>query len=242
LFDLGQASDSPATLIDLSDYPSLASWIPNGGFVFRPNAALPIGTVIFDAEKGYNHAFLAQQKRNFFGQNDSLKVQFGNSSAIVNARLLRLSPNSDAALIKVDTPNLLKKVELADNYTISVGEHVISVGFTAGASPTVGGNSTDQLRKNANSLPKPLATDGIVLTSNPAIKIGNGVTLGGAQGDVKLLSNNSIGAANSGGPGFNKSGKVIGLLNYREQASGATATELIPIKYGTDLIALSQQP
>jgi serine protease Do len=65
--------------------------------------------------------------------------------------------------------------------------------------------------------------------------------VGGASGDVIQMSINSTGAGNSGGPVFNKSGKVIGLFTYGRSKGGAATTEAIPIKYGRDLL-MSQHP
>jgi serine protease Do len=98
------------TRIDLSDsdYKNLKDWVPSsGGFVFLKDlAALPSGTEgnVPDPTKGGTHTF--------FGRNDVLEVRFANSRISANANLVRSSNDSDAALIKVDTPQQLNKVDI----------------------------------------------------------------------------------------------------------------------------------
>jgi len=59
-------------------------------------------SVTFRPKKGGN--------RTFFGRNDVLEVRFANSRLSANANLVRSSNDSDAALIKVDTPQRLNTV------------------------------------------------------------------------------------------------------------------------------------
>ena len=90
-------------------------------------------------------------------------------------------------------------------------------------------------------MPQPFVSEGIVAVISPAVKSENGVTVGGAMGDVIQMSINSTGAGNSGGPVFNKAGKVIGLFTYGRSNGGAETTEAVPIKYGRELL-LTQHP
>jgi len=94
-------------LIDLSDdaFSDLKAWVPaTGGIVFMKDLALAIGAErnVPDPKKGGN--------RTFFGRNDVLEVRFANSRLSANANLVRSSNDSDAALIKVDTPQRLNTV------------------------------------------------------------------------------------------------------------------------------------
>ncbi|MGH6812274.1 MAG: trypsin-like peptidase domain-containing protein [Methylocella sp.] len=228
-------------LIDLSDdaFSDLRRWVPaSGGIVFMKDLPRLIGTEgnIPDPSKS--------DKRTFFGRNDVLEVRFANSRGSANANLVNFSNASDAALIKVDTPQQLKKLDIAADDTVTVGETVIAVGFPAVAAPTVAESETienGQNRQIRDEVPQPFVSEGIVAVISPAVKTENGVTFGGKQGDVIQMSINSTGSGNSGGPVFNKSGKVIGLFTYGKRGGGAVTTEAVPIKYGRDLL-LSQHP
>lgn len=221
--------------IDLSDddYAFLKRWVPaSGGIVFARDVAFPVGQGnIPDPAKGGTHTF--------FGRNDVLEVRFANSRLSANANLVRFSNDSDAALIKVDTPQQLHKVDIAPDDRVTVGEPVMALGYPAVAEETVARSTTvenGQYRENTETVPLPFVTEGIVALVSPAVKTENGVTVGGTMGDVIQMTINSTGAGNSGGPVFNKEGKVIGLFTYGISAGGANTSGAVPIKYGRDLL------
>jgi serine protease Do len=232
-------------VIDLQNderYEDLYDWVPaNGGIIFSPNIPIAIGdegNIPRPSQSGNIG------NRTFFGRNDKLDVQFANSRGLSNASLVNFSNYSDAALIKVDTPQQLKKLNIATDDTVTVGEPVIAIGFPGVATPVKAvGFTIENFQKRGivDIVPQPFVSEGIVAVISPAVKTENGVTFGGAQGDLIQMSINSTGSGNSGGPVFNKNGVVIGLFTYDKQRGGAQTTIAIPIKYGRDLL-MSQHP
>ncbi|MGH6937337.1 MAG: trypsin-like peptidase domain-containing protein [Methylocella sp.] len=149
------------TLIVLSDrrYAHLKQWVPSsGGYVFMKGVAHVGGPGNKpDASKG--------DTKTFFGRNDVLEVRFANSRLSANATLQRVSKESDAALIKVDTPQQLKKIDIAADDEVTVGEPVIALGYPSVAGETSAISTTVEnglIRTNTDYVPQPFVSEGIV--------------------------------------------------------------------------------
>jgi len=149
------------TLIDLSDrdLAYVRRWVPSsGGYVFLKGFAHVGGPGNFpNPSKG--------DTKTFFGRNDQLEVRFANSRLSSNAIFERDSKESDAALIKIDTPKRLKKLDIADDDTVTVGEPVVALGYPSVAETTRVMSTTidnSQVRTNTDFVPLPFVSEGIV--------------------------------------------------------------------------------
>ncbi|HMD41392.1 MAG TPA: trypsin-like peptidase domain-containing protein [Candidatus Acidoferrum sp.] len=177
--------------------------------------------------------------KNFEGRNDYLDVTFAKNRIRIPAKLVRISDRNDVAMVKVDTPETLKKIELNDNYdTIKVGDQVVTLGYP-GVSGAVYGvaASHDILAQQASVREVP----------DPTLSVGNvGRILRGATGsdeakvfagDYYQLTINSTGAGNSGGPVIDTKGRVVAIftlgIKRDVQISGA-----VPIRYGMELMSV----
>jgi|GEM_PF-1085892 serine protease Do len=240
------AKKSKPQRIDLNqaDYREARSWSPNdGGFVFTPGVAYTYGPgKAPDATKN--------DHRIFEGRNDKFEVRFPNTITSVNASFVRASDETDAALLKIDTPQKLKAVILArepaegDPPIVSVGATVFVLGFPAIAEKTY--MNKEQIQKGGwknltEEVPKPFISEGIVSLVAPRLTSNNLVTTRGEYGELLQLSINSTGAGNSGGPVFNSEGKVVGVFTSRITGGGATNSGAVPIRFGQELLRFQRE-
>jgi serine protease Do len=175
------------------------------------------------------------------GRNDFLNVTFPKNRERVQSKLIRISDTADVAMVKVDMPRALKKLELYDNYTtIAQGDEIFVLGYPA-VSPEVTGviASKEALTPTMESR----------LIPDPTLSVGNigriirgkaGLTEAtiSSFGDTYQLTVNSTGAGNSGGPVLDDQGRVVGLFTYSKmlRANDARITFAVPIRFGMDLM------
>ncbi len=203
------------------------SWIPITGGVFESQR------VVERRPENY---------KGFEGQNIYLDVTFALNKLRFPATVARVSDRHDAALIKINTPQPVKKVELLDNYDqVAVGSPVTIMGYPA-VSPQVfvSTNSVDAMsgERQTVSVPDPTVTP----TSIGRIFRGRMQPTGGTiydyrsgMGDTYQLSSNETGAGNSGGPVFDEKGRVIGIFTYGNTVD-VTLLYCIPIRFGMELM------
>lgn len=178
------------------------------------------------------------------GENSIFNVTFPNSSLRVKAQLGTVSPEHDAALIKIDAAaGKLTRVNLKDNYdSIKDGETVVVLGYPGiSARSYVVMQSQDTFNRGTD-----VASIGDVSVNQGNIsKIIRGKIEGNQQlavfsprGDAYELGINTTGSGNSGGPVFDVSGSVIGIFTggQREASGGASLSWAIPIRYGIALL------
>lgn len=241
LFELGGGPNAKdpklrkPVVIDLRsrEFDDLNSWVPeSGGFIFPSRVAVPIGNYnIPDPSKN--------EQRSFEGRNEKLEVRFPGSRLGVNASLVRASPDSDAALIKIDSPQTLEKLELSQDDAVTIGEKVVVLGYPAVSVENRQRQMTEengQVRLHSETIPEATVTDGIVSKVSSGYKQKDGVTLYSDIGETIQLSVVATGGGNSGGPVFNSSGKVIGLFTYGKRSGDTRVTLAVPIKFGRDLL------
>jgi S1-C subfamily serine protease len=176
------------------------------------------------------------------GRNDYLDVTFARNRVRIPGKLARVSDQIDVAMVKVDIPRSLQELELYDNYeSINPGDEILVLGYPA-ASPVVVGaiESQDGLRRGSEAKVIP----------DPTLSVGNiGRVIRGSAGfnegtyslfgDVYQLTVNSTGPGNSGGPVFDKRGRVIGI--FTSGTTGDTKiTFAVPIRYGIELMGTNR--
>jgi len=124
----------------------------------------------------------------------TIKVKFKDGYT-TDAEIVTSIPASDVALLRlIDPPDNITIAETTDSNTVRVGEPVFVIGAPFGIEQTLS-------------------------VGNLSGRINRGLMAGGAP--VSLLqTDTAINQGNSGGPLFNKDGKVIGIVSFILSKSG----------------------
>src|SRR5262245_33432945 len=177
------------------------------------------------------------------GRNDSLYVTFQKTELRIPAKLARVSDRHDAAMVKIDLPEPVRKVELFDNYdSVKSGDSATTLGYPGGSPQEIG-----VIRSKASGYFAPSSQVGVI--PNPTLSVGYVSRILRTQdapgkdpiismmGDIYQLTINTTGGGNGGGPVFDDHGKVTAIFTYGLgsdfQASGA-----VPIKFAKELMGV----
>lgn len=183
------------------------------------------------------------------GESTYMNVTFAKTDSRINARMVQASTNHDVAMLKVDHVAKFAPVDLKeDGSDVAQGQKIAVMGYP-GISPTVVyGKATQEFgRASANGdvkvVPDPTITDGTIGKIIRGSNLSNNAELSGyysPMGEYYQLTASQTGAGNSGGPVFDKDGKVIAIFAASiTSQEGARITFAIPIKYGLDLMHLN---
>jgi serine protease Do len=137
---------------------------------------------------------------------DQIKVKL-NDQREFDAKIVGRDPNTDIALLKIESGEDLPAVKLGDSDALEVGQWVLAIGSPFGLEHTV--------------------TAGIVSAK--------GRVIGSGPYDDFIQTDASINPGNSGGPLLNLKGEVIGI-NTAIVASGQGIGFAIPINLAKDII------
>ncbi len=184
----------------------------------------------------YNRQMLESGVKFIDGVSAYLDVTFANNSLRTPAKVVRISNVHDVAMIKIELPESLGKVDMYDSKEIEPGNTVVVMGYP-GLSPDqyVANRSQDGFNRNPNivKVPVPTLSTGnigrLVKGKTGSDKVDDYLNV---LGDYYQLTVNSTGSGNSGGPTFDDQGRVIGIYS----AGNDKVSYSIPIKYAIELM------
>ena len=138
---------------------------------------------------------------------DQIKVKL-NDDAEFDAEVVGRDPNTDLALLKINSENDLPVLKMGDSDKLKIGQWVVAIGSPFGLERTV--------------------TAGIVSAK--------GRVIGSGPYDDFIQTDASINPGNSGGPLLNMNGEVVGI-NTAIIASGTGIGFAIPVNLASGIIA-----
>ena len=224
--DARQRDNLPYINLDSSsaDTTTLRNWIPSSGFVFDNRSATPLG---------------GGGTRTLVGRNEVFEVRFPGTRLSINATLVRASTDADVALIKIDAPITLSKVELDASDNLHIGEKVIVLGYPSVASQfNVAFMTADPggTQRHLEEVPMPSVNEGIVSSLGATNKQEDGLSTYSGKGVLFQMTINTAGSGSSGSPVFNAAGKVVGVFTAGFSAGNARVTGAVPISYARGLL------
>ncbi len=181
---------------------------------------------------------ISSGQREFFGRNEVLTVQFPGTRIDINASLVRTSIDADVAEIKIEAPQNLSKLALADDKSVQVGDTIFLLGYPGVSQETIAVQQSSEggrVRNRTVYIPEPTVTKGIVAKMPTNAKKDQGdVTTYGTTGDTYQLDI-FAGPGHSGGPVLDSTGKVIALLSL-VSTTAQHVSFAVPVSYVRELL------
>jgi S1-C subfamily serine protease len=167
----------------------------------------------------------------------SYKAYFPGSSDGISAKIDKVSSSADVATLKLDTPTSSNAalLELDERSEASVsGEPVVLIGYPTGIEGILARAGTDVAQKIADS------TQNVnqIVSQLAAQKLIRPTTTQGHIGDVlqdKIVYDAATTSGGSGGPLFNRDGKVIGV-NFAILKGFGGSNLAVPVRYAKQLL------
>jgi serine protease Do len=223
---------------------------PDGKWTLRTNAETGL-PVTYQIPTGWVPSQTRQFGRDGLrypveGRHEYINVTFPKNKTSIPAKVARVSDRHDVALLKIDVPEAVPKLEINDNYdTIKAGDAITVLGYPA-VSPIVYGIVRSQDVFNRESQVK--------VVPDPSVTVGNiGRVLRSDEankdnatsdfGDAYQVTANP-GSGNSGGPVFDNRGGVVGIYYAGRTLSGGASGQVsfaVPIRFAKELMTTSPQ-
>jgi S1-C subfamily serine protease len=167
----------------------------------------------------------------------SYKAYFPGSSDGISAKLDKVSPSADVAVLKLEGPtptnSALLELDASTEATVS-GEPVVLIGYPTGIEGILARAGSDVAQKiadgtqNVNQMVSQLAAQKLIRPT----------TTQGHIGDVlqdKIVYDAATTSGGSGGPLFNRDGKVIGV-NFAILKGFGGSNLAVPARYAKELL------